>query len=267
MIVTPIHTPLVRINDDIKQIISSSINSIPEKSVLVVSSKIVSTCENRLIKKITHEKSEKQNLAKNEADWYMDPHTSKYNIMLTIKRNIIFANAGIDESNADNSYLLWPKDPQKSANEIWKFLRNHYGLAEVGVTISDSSSYMLNWGVVGRAIVHCGFNPLRNYIGKKDLFGYTMLMEQTNVMQSITDAAVVEMGECAEQTPLAIVSDMRIPIEFLDHVPTESELYKLKISIDDDMYAPILKSAPWKRGNSGKKSTFISSQKTRSRSN
>ncbi len=252
MLVTALRTPIVKPGDDLKKIITSCINKLPERGVLVISSKIFSTCENRFVSKKTTKKSEKHDLVRKEADFYTDPHSSRFTIMLTIKRNLIFANAGIDESNADGSYLLWPEDPQRSVNEIWNFLRSYYGVKEVGVAMSDSSSYMLNWGVVGRAIAHCGFSPLRSYIGKKDLFGYTMRMEQTNVLQSLTDAAVLEMGECAEQTPMALVTDTKIPIEFVDHVPTEQELENLKISIEDDIFAPILTKADWKKGKSGK---------------
>lgn len=250
MIVTPIKTPLVKVGDNINDIISQSIRTIPENSILVVASKIVSVCENRLVKKVEGTKEEKHELVRKEAELYTDPHSSKYNLMLTIKRNFMFVNAGIDESNADNQYILWPKDPQKSVNSIWKFAREHYKIKNLGVTISDSSSYMLNWGVVGRALAYCGFNPLRSYIGKPDLFGMIMKMEQTNVMQSVTDAAVLEMGEGNESTPMAIVSNFSHSIEFQNRKPTKEELRKLKINIIDDVYYPILRNSNWHIGGS-----------------
>lgn len=250
MIVIPIKTKLVKANNNINDIISHSIKTIPENSILVVASKIISICENRLVKKVEGTRDEKHELVRSEAELYTEPHSSKYNMMLTVKRNLIFVNAGIDESNADNQYILWPKDPQKSVNNIWEFARKHYKIKNLGVTISDSSSYMLNWGVIGRAIAYCGFNPLRSYVGKPDLFGKTMKMEQTNVMQSVTDAAVLEMGEGNESTPIAIVSDIKQPVEFLKHKPTKEELAKLKINISDDVYYPILKNSNWHIGNS-----------------
>jgi len=250
MIITPIKTPLVKANDNINDIISQSIKTIPENSILVIASKIISTCENRFVKKVDNSREEKYKLIKDEAELYTDPHSSQYNLMLTVKKNFIFVNAGIDESNADNQYILWPQDPQKSVNAVWEFIREHYKVKNVGITMSDSSSYMLNLGVIGRAIAYCGFNPLRNYIGQPDLFGKIMKMEQTNIMQSVTDAAVLEMGECAECMPMAIVSDFVQKVEFLDHQPTEAELAQLKINIKDDVYYPILKNTEWHIGNS-----------------
>jgi dihydrofolate synthase / folylpolyglutamate synthase len=242
--ITAIKTPLVEANDDIFEIIKSSIKEIPEKSVIVIASKIFSTCENRFVEKTTGTRTEKHELIRQEADLYLEPHSSKYDLMLTVKRNMVFVNAGLDESNSNNKYLLWPKDPQKSINEVWEFLRKEYGVKEVGVTMSDSSSFMLGWGVIGRAIVHCGFKPLKSYIGTKDLFGKEMKMEQTNIMQSLTDAAVLEMGEGNEQTPIAIVEDIR-SIKFQNQTPTPKELAELKIEIEDDAYAPILQNVKW----------------------
>jgi dihydrofolate synthase / folylpolyglutamate synthase len=248
MKVTAYRTPIVQPKADLKQVIAQAIPSLPEKSFLVVTSKIVSTCENRFVMKTTEEKEEKHALVRKEAEWYLDAHSSKYNLMLTIKRNWIFVNAGIDESNADNQYILWPQDPQRSVNEIWQFVREHYGIKEVGITLSDSASIPLNWGVTGHEIAYCGFNPLKSYIGKTDLFGREMKMEQVNVAQSITAAAVLEMGEGAECTPLAVVEDVK-NVEFQDHVPTEAELAALRITLEDDAFEPLLTKVAWKKGD------------------
>lgn len=247
MKVTAYTTPLIQANDNLFEIIAQSIPTIPERSVLVIASKVFSTCENRFVPKKSEDKTEKHELVKQEAEWYTDPHSSLYNLMLTIKRNWIFVNAGIDESNANGQYILWPSDPQQSINDTWHFLRQHYGLKEVGVTMSDSASIPLSWGVTGHAIAYCGFNPLRSYIGKPDLFGRPMQMEQVNVMQSLTAAATLEMGEGDERTPFGLVEDIR-EIEFLDHVPTAQELADQKISIENDVFAPILTKAEWKKG-------------------
>ncbi|MEN8252873.1 MAG: coenzyme F420-0:L-glutamate ligase [Patescibacteria group bacterium] len=249
MLITPIKTPLIKPNDDLVKIITDNLKELPEKSILVIASKIFSTVENRFVEKKTGTREEKHDLVKQEAEYYTQPHSSKYNLMLTVKRNWIFINAGIDESNADGKYLLWPEDPQKSLNNLWHELRKFYKVKELGLCMSDSSSIPLNWGVIGRAIAYCGFNPLKNYIDSKDLFGRKMLMEQSNIAQSITAAATLEMGEGAESTPLALVEDIK-DIEFQDHAPTQRELDKLKINLEDDAFAPILTNANWHKGGS-----------------
>lgn len=249
MTIQAIKTPLVKADDNIRHIIAESVRGLPEKSVVVIASKIFSFCENRLVKKKTGTPAEKHQLAKQEADYYTDPHSSKYNLMLTIKGNWMFVNAGIDESNADNQYSLWPKDPQKSVDDVWKFLRRYYHVKQVGVIMSDSKSFPLNWGVVGHGIAHSGFKALKSYIGKPDLFGRLMQMEKVNLVQSLAAAGVLEMGEGNEQTPIVIVSDIKL-IVFQSRPPTAKELKSLKINLKDDAYAPILLKANWQKGSS-----------------
>lgn len=247
MNVTAFQTPLLKPGDDLREVIAAVLPRLPERSMVVVASKAFSTVENRFVPKTTEDKAEKHALVRQEADYYIDPHSSKYNLMLTIKRNALFVNAGIDESNANDQYLLWPEDPQKSLNELWQFLRERFGVSELGLTMSDSTSFPLNWGVIGHAIAYCGFNPLKSYIGKPDLFGRQMKMEQVNVAQSLTAAAVWEMGEGDERQPLALIEGLPA-VEFLDHVPSDEELAALKIEMVDDAYAPIMSSVEWKKG-------------------
>lgn len=256
MQVTSYATPLIKANDDLFEAIAQAIPNLPEKSIVVVASKIVATCEGRFVAKKPNlddkaRRAEKHDLVRQEAQVFTEPHSSKYDLMLTVKGNWMFVNAGIDESNANDHYLLWPKDPQESANQIWQFLREHYGVKEVGVTISDSTSIPLNWGVIGHAIAHSGFEPLKSYIGRPDLYGRLMKMEQVNVMQAATAAAVLEMGEGAERTPLAIVEGIA-DVVFMNRVPSEQELAELHIELEDDAFAPLLTKADWKKGGSGK---------------
>ncbi len=243
-----IRTPIISVGDDYKEIIARELESqggLEECSVVVVASKIVATAENRVVPKQSGDKAEKHALVRQEADKYLEPHASKYDIMLTIKDNWMFVNAGIDESNIEDAYLLWPEDPQRAAVELWEYLREYFEIEKLGVTLSDSKSFFLNWGVVGHAIAYCGFEPLRSYVGRKDLFGRTMQMSKSNVMQAVTTAAVLEMGEGAEQTPVGVVSNIK-DITFQDHPPTKEELDSLKIDIEDDVYAPLLTAVEWK---------------------
>lgn len=244
MKVTALKTDLVAANADLESVLQSALPQLQEKSVVVVASKLVSTCEDRFVPKVTGSKEEKYDLVRQEADYFTDPQDSKYEIMLTIKDNWMFVNAGIDESNADGSYLLWPKDPQQSAQKIWSFLRQHYGVKKLGVVLTDSRSIPLNWGVQGHGIAYCGFQPLKSYIGQPDLYGREMKMEQLNMMQSLASAAVLEMGEGAERTPIAVVEDVT-HLEFQDRVPSSKELADLKISLEEDIFAPLLTSAKW----------------------
>lgn len=241
---TTLKTPLVHPYDDLLQVIANSIEKIPEKSVLAVTSKIVALSEGRVVAKTSDDKSEKHELVKKEAQYYSDPSLSKYDVILTIRDNILAVNAGVDESNVKDAYVLLPKNPFASARKIWQFLRDHYQVKEVGVVITDSISMPLKWGVVGRALAHCGFKALKNRIGDKDLFGRELKMTQMNIAEGVAATAVLEMGEGAESTPLCLIEEIG-QIEFQERPPTEQELKDLRIQLEDDVYQPLLSAIDW----------------------
>lgn len=248
MIVKAYKTNLIKAGDSLEELFKNNVPKIEENSIVTIVSKAFSFSENRLVTKVEGTREELHKLAKQEADYYLDSLLSRYNLLLTIKGNWMFVNSGVDQSNSENQYTLWPKDPQESVNKIWKFLRSHYGLKNVGVIMTDSKSFPLSWGVVGHGISYCGFNPLKDYRGTKDLHGREMEMERMSVVQSIATAASFEMGEGNEQRPIAVVSDFQQDIEWLDHAPTKEELDELAITIEDDLFAPMLNAVEWTKG-------------------
>jgi F420-0:gamma-glutamyl ligase len=157
-------------------------------------------------------------------------------------------SSGIDESNAGNYYILLPKDPDKSAKNIWKFLRREYKVKNIGVIITDSNSAILKRGIVGKAISFYGFSHLKDYIGKKDLFGRKFKYSRTNIPDSVASFAVYLMGEGDEQTPIAIFENIPF-INFLSRSSSFEKKYSSwKVPIKEDLFRPFLKSVKWKKG-------------------
>src|SRR3989344_8996908 len=97
------------------EVLSASLSSLANGSILAVTSKIVSLCEGRAVKIGTVGKIA---LIQAEAGYYLSHIKSRYGISLTRKNDILIPSAGIDESNGNGYYVLWPRDPQKSANAI-----------------------------------------------------------------------------------------------------------------------------------------------------
>lgn len=215
-----------------------------DQSILAITSKIVALCEDRVVK---IGEREKPDLIAEEADYYLPPEESQYNITLTIKNNLLVPTAGIDESNADGYYVLWPADSQKTANNVRQYLVERFGLHHVGVIITDSKTGPLRYGTTGIAIAHSGFEGLKSYIGKPDIFGKPMRITKANIMDGLAVASVLVMGEGKERTPLAIIEDVPF-VAFQARDPTKKELEALTISLEDDLYAPLLKRAPWRKG-------------------
>jgi putative folate metabolism gamma-glutamate ligase len=214
-----------------------------ERSILVVTSKIVSICEGRIIQAGS---ADKNALIRKEADRYISSQNNPYGIILTIKNNTLIPSAGIDESNGNGYYILWPEDPQKTANTVREYLAGRFSLKKTGVIITDSKTTPLRWGTTGVAIAHSGFQALRSYIGTPDIFGRKLLVTKANIADGLAAAAVTAMGEGNEQTPIAVISD--IPdIVFRDRNPTVQELKGLTIHIKEDLYAPLLTSVRWEK--------------------
>lgn len=250
MKVTAIKTDVVKIGDDVYEFLDKFLPEDLENKVLVVTSKILALSEKNVVKpsgKFKHESDEKHDIARKEVDYYTDPHSSKYNLMLSIIHHTLLMNGGIDSSNSQGHYVLLPKDPYQWAKDIWEYLRKKHQLKNFGVIVSDSKSFPLKWGRVGTALAFCGFKALANKVGEKDLFDREIEMTHVGVAEGIATAAVLEMGEVDEAQPLCLVEDIS-QIEFVDHPPTQKELDFLHIDIKDDAFAPILLKANWHKG-------------------
>ena len=241
MNIKPIKTHKIQPNENLFEILDKYLPKLEEKSVVANSSKIVGICEGRVVKISKDKKQQKETLIKQEADFYLP----QKEFFLTINHNILVANAGIDESNSNGYFSLWPKDPQKSVNQIREYLVKNHKIKNLGIILTDSKLSPLRWGVTGYAICHTGFQALNSYVGKKDIFGRKLRVEQANIPDSLATTAVVVMGEGNEQQPLAIITDLPF-VTFQQRNPTQKELDKLKIKLEDDIYASLLAGVKWK---------------------
>jgi len=245
MKITPITTDPVTSQDrDLLAVLDHILPVLRERSIVAVTSKIVAICEGRVVR---IGDTVKAALVEEESEYFLPPSESQYGITLTIRHNLLVPTAGIDESNGDGHYVLWPHDPQRSANQIRQHLAEHFSLREVGVLLTDSTSRPLRLGVTGVALAHSGFAALHDYVGHSDIFGHHLARTKANIKDGLAAAAVLVMGEADEQTPLAIIEDLPF-VTFQDRDPKEDELAALRISLENDLYAPLLTRAPWQAG-------------------
>ncbi len=245
MKITAVATHKITIKDkNIFQILDRYIKLLKENSILVVTSKIVAICEGRVVKVGS---IDKQKLIGQEADYYLLPSLSKYNMTLTIKNDLLIPTAGIDESNGHGYYILWPANPQKTANKIRQYLRRKFSLKNVGVIITDSRSYPLRLGTAGFSLAYSGFKALNSYINTPDIWGKKLRVTMANIADSLAIAAVLVMGEGKEQTPLAVIENIPF-VKFKKSNPTKKELMELKVQLEDDLYEPLFKKVKWRKG-------------------
>lgn len=253
MNITPVRTQkLIPGKQTLFEVLDKHLPDLSERSMVVITSKIVSICEGSVIK---IGEDDKTRLIQQEAEYFIPPDQSRYHITLTIKNNLLIPTAGIDESNGFGHYILWPKDPQKTANAVRRYLINRFSVKHVGVVITDSRTTPLRWGTTGVAIAHSGFSALNDYIGKPDIFGRKLKMTKANVLDGLAAAAVLVMGEGREQTPIAVMSDIQF-VKFKTKNPSQKELKEFHIAIRDDLYAPLLTAVDWKVGKGESKKTW-----------
>jgi len=228
---------------DLFELLDSVLPDLPEGCVVAIATKIVSLCEGRVV---AAEGADKDELIRQEARWYL-PRAGAYHVSFTITRGKLIPTAGIDESNSDGHYILWPEDLQQSANAIREYLVRKHGRKRIGVILTDSTTRPLQWGTTGIALAHSGFMPLKDYIGQPDVFGRPMQFQKSNIANGLAAAAVTMMGEGDEQTPIALVEDVPF-VEFQERNPSKQELADLRIEREDDLYWPLLKLAKWRKG-------------------
>ena len=223
-----IKTPLIKPGDDIPGILLESTQhqkiSIKDKDILAVTSKAISSAENRIVglaSVIPSEKAEKLaeaysmepeyvELIMKEADEILDGVS---HALLTVKNGTMVANAGIDRKNApDNHVALWPLDYGEAANQIRKETQRRTG-KRIGVLLTDSRVTPLRMGTTSFALAISGFSPVKDCRGEKDLFGKQLLITQMALADDLACAAHLLMGETAERIPAVLIRGAPVELD------------------------------------------------------
>lgn len=217
--------PLIRAGDDLAELIVSTANNneveIEDGDVVIVSQKVVSKAEDRVVQLDTVEPSKKAleiaaktgrnprlvELVLRESKRFLK--ASEEIMIVEDKREIVNINAGIDKSNVQgaDSYALLPVDPDESARGLRSRLRKLTG-RNVSVIISDTYSRAFRRGQVNFAIGLAGMSPFFDYRGTEDLFGYVMQVKFAAVADELASAAELVMGQGKEAMPVAVVKGL-----------------------------------------------------------
>lgn len=218
---------LVPPKDDIFRVLKSINFEFKNRDIVCIASKCLSISQGRCVKIGEISKAE---LIFSEADVVLDKK-----IFLTQKDGVIVPFSGIDESNGNGYYILWPKDVGCLLNEISEFLCKKYGISELGIISVDSTILPLKRGTVGVAQDLIGFNPIKNYIGECDIFGRELKITTVNVADSIASIACYAMGEGAECCPIIVCRGFE-NVEFGKNFSSKS----LTIPSEEDMFSGLL---------------------------
>jgi coenzyme F420-0:L-glutamate ligase/coenzyme F420-1:gamma-L-glutamate ligase len=215
-----VHTGMIKTGHNIADTILQSLVKeglrIESGDIIAVTSKVISVSEGRIVelKKISPSRralslSKKYNvmpelteLILREADRIIGGMDG---VILTLKDNILLANAGIDRKNAgpDNA-VLHPIDSSSAANSIREYVLEKTG-RKVGVIVTDTRTQPLRIGTIGVAIGVSGFEPIIDEIGKPDLFSRPLRITKRALADQLATAAEILMGETNECVPAVLI--------------------------------------------------------------
>jgi F420-0:gamma-glutamyl ligase len=83
----------------------------------------------------------KKDLIEQEAqNWIISDVVPGKDIYLTRTNNILIPSAGIDESNANGHYILWPNNMSQIAQEIHNYFCQRFHCTNIGIIFTDSTT-------------------------------------------------------------------------------------------------------------------------------
>ena len=201
VLVRSLHARDIALRDGDIVCIASKVVSIAERQIVTLD-EIDVTHKARILAKRYGMNTKLAQIVLEEADEIMGGVTG---FLLTIKNNILTANAGVDVKNSPpGTATLWPNKPDHSAAALRNILRqeNH---TKIGVLIVDSRITPLRLGTTGLAIGLAGVNPIKDERGKYDLYGRRVRFTQMNVADDLAASAHLLMNERMERTALIVI--------------------------------------------------------------
>jgi coenzyme F420-0:L-glutamate ligase/coenzyme F420-1:gamma-L-glutamate ligase len=195
----------VRPGDDVAALIAEAAPWLADGDVVVVTSKIVSKSEGRLVELPPGDAAAE---AVREAT--LDAETARVVArrgpmrIVRTHHGFVMAAAGIDASNVDSSMLvLLPEDPDASARRLRTALRDRFG-RRVAVIVSDTMGRAWRNGQTDVALGVAGMAAIRDHRGQVDPYGNELQVTEIAVADQLAGAAELVKGKI-DRVPVAVV--------------------------------------------------------------
>ena len=194
----------VTAGDDLAELIGNAAPWLRDGDILVVTSKIVSKAEGRLVD-VPADGPERQAAREH----LLASETARVvarrgpTVIVTTHHGFVMAAAGIDASNVDKTHLvLLPVDPDASARRLRAALRAR-GL-DVAVIISDTMGRAWRTGLTDVALGAAGIEPIRDHRGQIDPYGNELQVTEIAVIDELAAAGELVKGKM-DQVPVAVI--------------------------------------------------------------
>jgi coenzyme F420-0:L-glutamate ligase/coenzyme F420-1:gamma-L-glutamate ligase len=216
--------------------------TLQQGDVLVVTQKIISKAEERVVNLEMIEPSE---FAKAFAE-RNDKDARHVEVVLRESKRIvrmdhgvlisetnhgfICANAGVDESNVEGGEFLTllPDDSDQSAQAIRTRLQHLSHEDDIAIIVSDTWGRAWRNGQVNMAIGVAGMEALADYRGQHDAYGYELRASIIAVADELSSAAELVMGK-VDRIPVALIRGYR-------YIQAEGSVHTLTRDSSTDMF-------------------------------
>jgi coenzyme F420-0:L-glutamate ligase / coenzyme F420-1:gamma-L-glutamate ligase len=195
---------------------------IQDRDLLVVSQKIVSKTEGRVVRLADVSVSDQARSVADEIG--RDPRLvqvilgesrrivrkAKDVLIVETRHGFVCANAGVDQSNVDaDTACLLPEDSDRSAGALRAHLRTLTG-HELAIIIADTFGRPWREGLVNVAVGLAGLEPIVSYLGQLDPAGHVLQATILALADELAGAAEPVMGKL-DRVPVAIIRGLDWP--------------------------------------------------------
>ena len=207
---------------DLAAVIAEAEPDLRDGDVVVVTSKVVSKAEGRLVR------TDREQAIDAESVRVVAERGSTR--IVETRHGFVLAAAGVDASNVPaGTVALLPVDPDRSAARIRAGLRRLRGVT-VGVVVTDTFGRPWRNGLVDVAIGAAGISALDDHRGRADAHGHTLEMTVTAVADEVASAAELVKGKLG-RVPVAVVRGLRYDVD-----PDGAGARPLVRPADEDMF-------------------------------
>ena len=198
--------PEIAAGDDLATLLAPKLRAagITDGDVVVVTSKIVSKAEGRLVPGTDR--------ASAVADETVRVVARRGDLVIAeTHHGFVCANAGVDASNLDGGLLaLLPDDPDRSAARLREALEHDLGLTRLGIVITDTFGRAWRTGLVNVAIGCAGLPAVVDLRGRTDHHGRALEVTVVAYADEVAAASGLVMAKDA-RVPVAIVRGLAAP--------------------------------------------------------
>jgi coenzyme F420-0:L-glutamate ligase/coenzyme F420-1:gamma-L-glutamate ligase len=182
--------------DDIASLIASSGEALRDGDIVVVTSKVVSKSEGRVVTKSRG--------AAIDAETVRVVAERGATRIVETRHGFVMAAAGVDASNTPpGTVVLLPENPDASAQHIRAGLRDRLGVS-VGVVVSDTAGRPWRNGLTDVAIGAAGILVLDDHRGRVDPYGNSLAITVRCIADEVAAAADLVKGKTSG-LPVAVL--------------------------------------------------------------